>query len=300
MEARGWLARSVALVFVVSACGSTPAPTATASPSSEASRTPTAVAATPSPVAATTRPVASLTIDDLPRVELADVDATAVCDPVPSQTNIEAGESGIYCSDGLGLALRAVRTVTRDPVTRLYLHRPECAVVPCSDDELSTATVAIWTATDAFSIGLDSRLESVALAAAAQDADWPAPGNGHAPQTSRPSLDGAPDDLAGRDPYPFCGRAEIGDPPEVVGCFRDAVLAGRKAEMIERVYGTEGGEMLWIYRYDGSGRLVRYSHDQTISGDGGSADSWGRSEGAMILGITPLTWDFDPWFSTRL
>ncbi len=296
MEARGWLARTVALAFVVSACGST-TPTTVESPSTQGSHTPIAVAATPSPIVATTNPVPSLTIDDLPRVELADVDATAACDPVPSQANIDAGESGISCPDGLVLALRAVGTVNRDPVTRLYLHRPECAAVPCSEDELSTATVTIWTATGAFSIRLDSRLETVVLAAATQDAIWPAPGNEPAPEAFRPSINGAPDELARRDPYPFCGRAEIGDPPEVLGCFRDAVLTGRKAEMIERVYGTEGGEMLWIYRYDGSGRLVRYFHDQTIGGDGGSSDRWGRSDGAMILGITPPTWDFDPWFS---
>jgi hypothetical protein len=85
--------------------------------------------------------------------------------------------------------------------------------------------------------------------------------------------------------------------------IRSAVVprsAGRKAEMIERVFGTEGGEMLWIYRYDGSGRIVRYFHDQTVGGNGGSADTWGRSQGAMILGITPLAWDFDPWSSTQL
>ena len=72
------------------------------------------------------------------------------------------------------------------------------------------------------------------------------------------------------------------------------MLAGRTAEMIERVYGTEGGEMLWIYRYDGQGRLIRYYHDQTAGGDGRTVDAWGRSEGAMILGITP-----SPGTSTR-
>jgi hypothetical protein len=297
---RGSLARAVALMFVVSACGSTATPPTSASPSTDGSPTPTATVATPTPVVATPSAIPSLAIADLPRVELADVDATAVCDPDPSQANFDAGESTIFCSDGLALALGAVRTVTERAVTRIYLRRPPCAAIPCTENELSTAQVTIWTPTEAITVRLDSRLETLPLPSVTKDAAWPPAGNGPAPEVSRPPLKDAPDELGNRDSYPFCGQAEIGDPPEVLGCFRDAVLAGRKAEMIERVFGTEGGEMLWIYRYDGSGRLVRYSHDQTVGGDGRSADSWARSDGAMILGITPLTWDFDPWSATQL
>ena len=69
--------------------------------------------------------------------------------------------------------------------------------------------------------------------------------------------------------------------------------------MIERVYGTEGGELLRIYRYDGRGRLISFQHDQTVDGDGRVANAWRRSEGAMILGITPHAWDFDPRWGTE-
>jgi hypothetical protein len=307
VEAHGLLARTIALVFMVSACGSTAMPTPSGSPSTGASaiRTaaaarPTLVVATSSPVGATSSPVSSLAIDDLPGVELADVDATAVCDPDPNQASLDAGESTIPCSDGLELALRAVGAVTQDPATRVYLRRPQCAAVPCSEDELSTAEVTVWTATEAFSVRLDSHLETVPLPSVTKVAAWPLAGNGPAPEVSRPPIKGAPAELAHRDAYPFCGRAEIGSPPEVLGCFRDAVLTGRKAEMIERVFGTEGGEMLWIYRYDGDGRLARYYHDQTVGLDGRPTGTWGRSDGAMILGITPLAWDFDPWSSTQL
>ena len=285
-----WLAGVVAVAFVASACAGTPSPTVSPSPSIEqTSPTPTAKAATPSPVAPTPTPVPPLAIDELPRVELADVDATAVCDPEPSQANLDAGESTIYCSDGLALAVAVVRTVTQDPVIRLYLHRPTCASVPCSEDDLSTAEVTIWTGSLVLSVQLDSRLESVPQPVVSSNDVWPAPGSEPEPPVSRPSIQGAPRAVADRDPYPFCGRAEMYEPPDVLGCFRDAVLTGRKAEMINRVYGTEGGEILWIYRYDGVGRLLRYQQD---------GSNWGTHEGAMILGITPQTWDFDPWWGT--
>ena len=290
------------LAVVTSGCGGTTASSQEATSSVEAAPTPTAIAPTPSPVDASPSPspVASLAISDLPRVDLADVGATAVCDPEPSQANLDAGESTIYCADGLELALRAVLSLTRDPVTRIYLRRPDCAAVPCSEDELSTAVVTVWAGAQVLSVRLDSRLEAVSQPQASENSVWPSAGGGKAPDVARPSIHGAPSEVANRDAYPYCGRAEIGDPPEVLGCFRDAVLGGRKAEMTQRVYGTEGGEMLWIYRYEGQGRLIRYSHDQTVGGDGKTSDAWGRSEGAMILGITPLAWDFDPWYGTQV
>ena len=284
------LAGFVAVAIVVSACADTRSPTASPAPSIEqTSGAPTAVVATPS-LAPTPTPVPPLAINDLPRIELADVDATAVCDPEPSQGSIDAGESTVHCSDGLALALAVVRTVTQDPAIRLYLHLPTCASVPCSEDELSTAEVTIWTESLALKVQLDSRLQSVQQPVVSNDDAWPAPGSEPEPPVSRPSIEGAPSAVADRDPYPFCGRAEIGEPSSVLGCFRDAVLTGRKAEMINRVYGTEGGEILWIYRYDGAGRLRRFQQDGT---------NWAMNEGAMILGITPQTWDFDPWWGTE-
>ncbi len=137
----------------------------------------------------------------------------------------------------------------------------------------------------------NSRVESVPQPVVSNDDVWPAPDTEPEPPVSRPSIQGAPRQVADRDPYPFCGRAEMDAPPAVLACFRDALLSGRKAEMINRVYGTEGGEILWIYRYDGDGRLVRYQQDGL---------SWHSNEGAMILGITPQTWDFDPWWGTEL
>ena len=295
MTVRRSFASALALVFVLSSCSSTTTPTAT--PRIEP--TSISVIGTPSPAIATPIPTPLLSIRDLPHVELADVDATAVCDPEPSQGNVDAGESSIHCTDGLAVAVAVVRTVSQAPVTRLYLHRPPCAAIPCSADESSVAEVTVWTATDAFSIQLDSRLEAVPSLAATHDALWPAAGGEPAPGAARPSISGAPPALSDRDAYPYCGRAELGDQPEVLGCFRDAVLAGRPAEMIQRVYGTEGGEILWIYRYDGQGRLIRYAHDTSVTGDGQATDTWSRTEGAIVLGISPWGWDFDPWSATE-
>jgi hypothetical protein len=302
VEIHRLLAGAVATAFVLHACGSPIDPrTASPSPSIEKSLpTSTAAVATPSPLTETPTPVPPLAIADLPRIELQTVDATAVCDPQPNQADIDAGETTVFCSDGIALALAVVQTVTKDPVSRLYLRRPTCASARCSEDELSTAEVTAWTATQAFAVQLDSRLETVVQPSVVDDDAWPAAGNGPAPAVGRPSIKGAPREVAQRDTYPFCGRAELGEPPDVGGCFRDAVLAGRRVEMVERVYGIEGGEVLWIYRYDGDGRLIRYQHDQSDSGDGHFNDTWRRDEGAMILGITSQAWDFDPWWGTEL
>lgn len=296
------LLRAVAVtaVVVLSACSagasepatspspSLPTPAATWSP----------VATSPDPAPATPTPVAPLVIADLPRVELAEIDATAVCDPAASQSNLEAGEATITCSDGLALAIAVVRATTPDSVTRLYLERPRCVAIPCSVTELSTATVTAWTSTRVFAVELDSRPETVDRPRLVDDAGWPESRGTSAPLVERTPLDGAPPEVAGRSALPYCGRSELGDPPEVAGCFRDAVLDGRAAEVIDLAFGTEGGDLLRIYRFDGTGPLVVYVHDQTVDGDGRQADAWRRSEGALILGITPSAWGFDPWWGT--
>ena len=128
VEVNGYrlLAGAVTLIIVVSGCGTTTTPTSTASPSTAPSPTPSAIPATSSPVAATPSPVPPLAIGDLPRVDLADVDATAVCDPEPSQANLDAGDSTVACADGLELALKAVRTMTEDPATVSTFTDPGC------------------------------------------------------------------------------------------------------------------------------------------------------------------------------
>ena len=305
MATRRLLAGVSAVAIVVLACGSTapgsspvpplgqPSSSPVAGPATPAATAiPTAVPETPTAVPATPTPVPPLVITDLPRVKLADVTATAVCDPEPGQAFSEGGEPTLFCSDAIEVALAVVSTVTPDPVTRLYVQFPECAVNPCTDDELSTGEATLWTAGHAYSVRLDSRLDTVPPATVVTNDSWPSSGGSPEPAVVRPSIKDAPREVARREPYPFCGRAgdELQE-PDVLGCFRDAVLTGRRAEMIERLYATEGGEILWLYRYDGNGRLVRYQRFGT---------EWLRSEGAMLLGVTPPAWDFDPWVTTKL
>lgn len=295
------LLRVVAVVAIVlSACSAGASEPATSPSHSLPTPAPTRspVAASPTPVLATPTPVPPLAIADLPRVELAEIDATAVCDPVASQSNLEAGDATIACSDGLALAIAVVRTATPDAVTRLYLERPRCSTSPCSAAELSTATVTAWTSTRVFAVELDSRSETVDRPRLIDDAGWPESRGTGAPAVERPPLEGAPAEVAGRTALPYCGRSELGDPPDVSGCFRDAVLDTRAAEVIDLAFGTEGGNLLRIYRFEGTGRLVVYIHDQTVDADGRQADAWHRSEGALILGITPSAWGFDPWWGT--
>ena len=188
--------------------------------------------------------------------------------------------------------------MTSDPVMRLYLQRRACATLPCSADELNTAEVTLWTASQAFSVELDARLATVAPPSIAPDPVWPAPGGTPEPAVRRPSIEGAPREVADREPYPYCGKAQVAGLPGVVACFRDAVLAGRPAEMIHQRPSTEGGENIEIYRYRGQGRVVLLRSDGGLDATGHPADTWQRTEGALILGITPLTWDFDPWDGT--
>jgi hypothetical protein len=263
----------------------------------DVSLSPASATATPTSVPPSATPP-WLSIRDLPRVDLADVHAPAICDLDPAQAGLGAGEATIACSDGLALAAAVVHTVTSDLLVRVYLRRPSCVAVPCPQDELSTATVALWTAAAAIEVHLDSRLETVMPPTAVGEGTWPVAGSAPAPDVARPTIKGAPREIAERDPHPFCGRADVGQPSDVIRCFRAAVLEGRPVEMIEQARGTEGGEVLWIYRYDGDGRLVRFTHDQTVNGDGSMADEWSRAEGAMVLGIDAWGWDFDPWNGT--
>jgi hypothetical protein len=263
--------------------------------------TPDSATASPSsaPPAGTPSAVPGLEIDSLPRVELADVHATAVCDPQgPAAPG--AGEPLIWCSDGLALAVAVVRTATPDPVTRLYLRRPRCASTGCTRGELSTARVFVWTASSAYDVALDGRDETVPPPVIVSNPGWPSSGSGALPAVRRPAIPSAPAEVARRTPYPFCGRAELSDPPRVPACFRAAVLAGRRVEMIDQVYGTEGGAILQIDRYDGEGRIIQYQHDQSVNGDGTATDHWSRSEGAMILSPDSFGWDFEPWLSEGL
>ena len=225
-----------------------------------------------------------LVTESLPSVSLDPATQTAVCDLEAGQLDSDAGEATMHCPDGIALGLRALSTISSSPIERLYLQRPTCHAKPCTEDELSTATVIGWTATDVTSVGLDSRRPTVEVTPAAA-AVWPS-GSSATPAIHRPVIDGAPAEVAGRTAYPYCGEVELGEPEAVSGCFRDAVLAGRPVELIDRYVGTEEGIITRIYRFDGRGAIRSYLH---------TPKGWLRQVGAMILGPTPGAFDFDPW-----
>ena len=283
----GYIVAVLVATLMLASCGPSPSPIA----SPVTSPTAPSVVDPPSlePASPTPTAVPMLEIDALPSASLDPATQTAVCDPEARQAIIDAGEATINCDDSLVLGLRALTTVVRAPIERLYFRRPVCQATPCTDDELSTAIVTGWTAEDAFSVALDSRLTVVGMPMSDTSVVWPVAGTSLAPAVERPVVKGAPGEVARRTPYPFCGRAEVGKPPSVLECFRDAVLAGRPAEALERVYETEGGEITWLYRFNGRGMILRYSDE---------SGQWLRQAGLIYLGTTPATWDFDPWWGT--
>jgi hypothetical protein len=190
----------------------------------------------------------------------------------------------VWCS-AFGL-----KTSVSVPIERLYLQRPPCQATPCTEDQLSTVTVTGWTTTDSFKVALDSRLTTIEMPTPDTGATWPAARSSIALAIERPVLEGAPAEIAGRTPYPYCGEAELSQPETVTGCFRDAVLSGRPAEFIDRLVATEGGEVIRLYRFDGRGALLIYQH---------SDGRWFGQAGSMILGFTPGAFDFDPWWETE-
>jgi hypothetical protein len=262
-------------LLIASSC-SVPPPTATEAPqpSETASAAPTATAA------------GRIDIGELPRVELDPALLTAVCDPEPVQIDPDAGETTILCGDAVVLGLRAASSATPGPITRIYVQRPRCAASPCSEDELSTATVIAWGAADIVAVRLDSRLDTLAPPDRLALDPWPPSGTQPAPEVKREVLDSVPDEVAARAPYPYCGSATYEAPPDVFACFSDSVLLGRPAEAIQITYGTEGGQVLDIVRFSGSGALTRYRQAE---------GRWIEQHGSLILGAPRGSATFAAW-----
>ena len=223
-----------------------------------------------------------LDLDALPAVSLEDADATAICDPDPSAFG------DVFCYDGLELGHRALRTVMTS-VDRLYLNRPACASGICIPDQVNRVRVIGWSGDEAYTVLMDWDANTITVPIPSAAAAWPAAISSIAPAVRRPSLDNAPAEIANREPYPFCGRAQpIGlrsDTPEKVArvnainsCFFDGVLAGRPVEMIEITAITEQPAM---FRFGGPGPVIRYleKREGPIVKRG-----WYRAEGPIVLG----------------
>ncbi len=262
-------------LLLASACNVPPPTIVSTSPTS----------ASPSP-AATANSGSRVAIADLPIVEPDPGLLTAICDPEPIQLDPEAGDTSVFCQDAVVLGFRAASGTTPGPITRIYVRRPTCAATPCSTDELSTATVIAWGAAAVVAIRIDSRLDSVPPPQRLFDDPWPRPNIVPAPEVQREILDSAPEEVATRTTFPYCGRATYDTPQEVLACFRDSVLLSRRAEVIQVSFGTEGGEVLDIVRFNGTGALTRYQE-----ADG----RWTVQRGSLILGAPGGSWTFNPW-----
>jgi hypothetical protein len=277
--ARAFLA---ALLGASAACGPPPAPTASAPPVLATAAAPTA-GRSPAPATATT---AELAIEDLPLVEPDPETLTAICDPDPDQVDPDAGETTMFCFDGLVLGLRAVRAATASTSRRAYLVRAPCPGTHCPTASLGTATVVVWTDTGTFLVRLDSAVDTVSFPELLVVDPWPVAGPLASPAAKREALAGAPAIVATRTPYPYCGRSSNDAPVEVLRCFRDSVLLGRPVEAIQQSFGIEGDEVIDLYRFDGAGAISRYER---------SGNRWFQQQGTMILGPRAGTWSFDPW-----
>ncbi len=284
------------LALVVVACAVGNSSSAPSIPSaSSASASPSAAVVIPSTLATPTpEPTATdqptLEKGDLRRVTFDPTTLTIVCPPEPDLLQRDPPRPAIVCGtsgeDALVLGLAAIQTVAKGTIDRLYLQWPTCPATGCTHEDVQTATVVGWAGGDAYSTVIDVRHSTVPVPMPESSIEWPTFGSSEPPMVARPTIKNAPTEVAERTPYPFCGRAELGDPPSVIACFRDAVLAGRPAEMIQRVYGTEGGVLLQVFRFSGRGAIVRY-----LRGEG----HWSRQFGTLSLSSDATGWSMSPW-----
>jgi hypothetical protein len=284
----GWLL--AASVVVAAACGGpVPAPSMPAAPSTATSTTATAQpAASPtiprSPGPAATAP--AIDIDDLPLVTPDPATLTAVCDPSPNQLDPNAGETTLFCFDSVVLGLRAMRLATSAPVRRAYLVRTGCPPVPCASDGLDTGTLVAFTGGATFAVLLDSRVATVPPPIPVSGNPWPTVGLFTSPPIGRENVLPAPPTVASRTPLPSCGRATLADPDQGLACFRSSILLGKPAEVIRESPATDGGVVIEVVRFGGTGAITRYQRT-----DG----RWVEQVGGIVLGPTEQTWDFDAW-----
>ncbi len=272
------------VAIIIAACGAPPIQHATppaGAPSPVPSPTPTAIA--------------SLDVDRLPRIELDPHVLTAVCDTDPGIETTDDAESALACGTAVELAVRSVVAVAGGPAERVYVQRPTCAATLCTQHEVDAAIAWVWIPGRVLGVDVSADLGYLPVPVAGMNAPWPATTVPVSPAADASPIDDAPPVIAARDPYPSCGHAEDGQTASVGRCFRDLVLAGRPVEMTETLFGTEGGEVLRLYRFAGAGAIRMY---QRFEGD------WMTQPGSMIIGPGLDTWSFEPWdvpeASTRL
>jgi hypothetical protein len=191
-------------------------------------------------------------------------DVTVVCDPYRD------GRDETVCEDVIRYAIPMIALVTDDPLQRVYLRRG-CAPT-CLRGERDVETIVAATEGAVWTMVLDN--DSITEPVLDVSATWPEASGTSAPEVHRRNFAGAPTEIRDRDAFPFCGP-EGGDWVAVTGCFLDAVLEGRPAEMIERTHPIDfGSGALLVTRFDGDGAVQQYLR----------ADSaWFRVDGGVVM-----------------
>lgn len=281
---RAALTGVLAGMLSAAACGPLPSPATSTLPGATATVAP----APPRSAVPSATSAALLEIADLPPVDPDAATLTAICDPDPNQLHPDIGETRLFCFDAIAIGIRVVRAVTDATSRRAYLLRPTCAEAPCPTSLLQTATVVVWTDAGTFAVQIDATLETVAVPESNVSGPWPFAGLFTSPAAKLGSLPAAPAAIAARSAYPYCGRASNEVPLEVFACFRNSVVSGKRAEAVIVSFGTEGNEVIDLFRFDGVGAITRYQW---------SAGDWVHERGGMILGPREGTWSFDPWGS---
>lgn len=235
-----------------------------------------------------------LTSDELPLLRPDPATILAVCDPAPGQAFVDGGEDLLGCFDGVELGLRAVQTVTDVPIDRAWLRRPVCSAPPCTEKQRATGTLTAWIGEVAWSTDVDARSRTATIPRSPETTTWPSQ-RGAVPAIGRPKVPGAPAEVRTRTPLPFCGFAEVGEPPPAKVCFLAAVLAGRPAEIIETFYGTEGGTVTKVSRFPGFGGVISYQNSVDAQA---RPLPWFEQLNWLHLGIEPNQWSLEPLYGT--
>jgi len=319
-----WLA-AIAIGLVLAACEpiAIVTPTSTASPSpSRPSPTPTPTALA-SPLGFDVRDLPRREFDHLTATAVCDPSP----DQLPDDA-ITVPIDPIWCEDGLSIALRALALVGDPSVARLYLHRPFCfpsalvgrqAVVcdgsmerpervrpsspeiewpsescPITDPtclaQYGSTVLVSATTTDGGAWLIAIRRAKGTIIGTIEPADpiWPT----SAPMFPSPVYvvpDGSASPAGdGLDGLPTCGSMTWGEPHEVAGCFRNAVIDGTPVRVTETTSGVEGGEIVTAYAFSGSGpvrAVVLVTPDRSLPS---------RSMGALILNFEPWSWSYTP------
>jgi hypothetical protein len=248
---RAWVFAGPLAAAVVAGCSADPAPTGPPAPL----RTIATTGSAPEPALA----ASPLPADVVPADVQLDTE-TLVCESWGSEPPVGA----IQCRGAASLALAAMGPEQAARVERLDVgFGDRCGTGPCPDRRPDVGWVLARFATGAV------RLIHVATDPAGGLRVWPpVMGEAPAPVAFRPPARTAPDlgpdapsALRDREPYPFCGREDIGsvESYDVVArrCFVDGVLAGSPVELLSQSVSTEGDAVLTVYRFGGRGSVVR-------------------------------------------